>query len=209
MDKQAKEAREMVKNLTFKEKAKHFWYYYGKYTIVAIFVVAFVAFTVVECVMQVDYDLNIAYYSSRWVDKDAVAILADSLEPVIKDISGNEKTDVRISVTEADISGGEYNEMNEAVLTKIPVEMAADEYQLYILDETYLEFFNRSYEGVVQSTLLLSDIPEISKDLGFAEGEKVYLVMTTEFEQSKGNEVKDAERENAALVMEYFENMLK
>lgn len=209
MDKQAKEAREMVKNLSFKEKVKHFWYYYGKYTIAAIFAVAFIAFTVVECVMQVDYDLNIAYYSSRWVDKDAVAILADSLEPVIKDISGNEKTDVLISVTEADIGSGEYSEVTEAALTKIPVELAADEYQLYILDENYLEFFNRAYEGVVQSTMLLSDIPEISEALDFAEGEKVYLIMTTEFEQSKGDEIKAAERENAALVMEYFNNMMK
>ena len=27
MDKQAQEAKEMVKNLPFKDKVKHFWYY--------------------------------------------------------------------------------------------------------------------------------------------------------------------------------------
>ncbi len=209
MDKDKELAKEMVKNFTFKQKVEHFWYYYGKYTIAAIFAVAFVAFTVVECVMQVDYDLNIAYYSSRAVDKEAVAELADSLEPLINDISGNEQTDVQIAVNEADITKEEYNEVMEAILSKIPVELAADEFQLYILDESYLEFFNRAYEGVFQSYITLSDIPEISKALGFKEGEKVYLAMTIEFEQSKGNEVKDAERENAALIMDYFESMLR
>ncbi len=209
MDKDKQAAREIVRNFTFKQKLTHFWYYYGKYTIAAIFAVAFVTFTVVDCVMQVNYDLNIAYYSCRAVDSEAVSALTDSLEPLINDISGNEKTDVLIAVNEVDITKEEYNEVIEATLTKIPVELAADEFQLYILDESYLEFFNRAYEGVVQSKLLLSDIPEVSNALGFQEGEKVYLVMTVEFEQSKGNEIKAAERENAALVMEYFNNMLK
>lgn len=209
MDRDKQAAKELVRNFTFKQKLTHFWYYYGKYTIAAIFAVAFVVFTVVECVMQVNYDLNIAYYSSHAVDKEAVAELADSLEPLINDISDNDVKDVLITVNEADITKEEHNEVIEAILTKIPVELAADEFQMYILDENYLEFFNRAFEGVVQSTVLLSDIPEVSKALGFQEGEKVYLVMTVEFEQSKGNEIKAAERENAALVMEYFNNMLK
>ena len=209
MDKDKQLAKEMIKNFTFKQKVEHFWYYYGKYTIAAILAVAFVVFTVVECVMKVDYDLNIAYYTCRRVDREAVQTLADSLEPLINDISNNEKKDVQIAVTEANITNGEYNEVTEAALNKIPVELASDEFQLYILDENYLEFFNRAFEGVFQSIMTLSDVPEVSKALGFAEGEKVYLAMTIEFEQSKGNELKDAERENAALIMDYFENMLK
>lgn len=209
MDKDKREAKEMVKNFTFKEKLQHFWYYYGKYTIIGIIGLAFVIYTLVDCVMQVNYDLNIAYYSCTWVNKEAVDALADSLEPMINDITGNERTDVLITVTEANITSEKPDEMTEAALTKIPVEMAVDEFQLYLLDEHYLEFFNRAFEGVVKRTVLISDIPEMRESLNIPEGEKLYLVMTCEFEQSKGNKIKAAERENAAIVEEYFKSKLK
>lgn len=209
MDRDRKAAKEMIKNFTFKQKVEHFWYYYGKYTIIGIFALAFVIYTLVDCMMQVNYDLNIAYYTCSRVNKEGADALADSLEPIINDISGNKKTDVQIVVTEANITKDGYDEMVEATLTKIPVEMSVGEFQMYLLDEHYLEFFNKSFEGFVQSSLLISDIPEIRESLGVPEGEKLYLIICTEYEHSKDNEIKIAERENAALVMEYFKNMMK
>ena len=209
MDRDRKAAKEMIKNFTFKQKVEHFWYYYGKYTIIGIFALAFVIYTRVDCMMQVNYDLNIAYYTCSRVNKEGADALADSLEPIINDISGNKKTDVQIVVTEANITKDGYDEMVEATLTKIPVEMSVGEFQMYLLDEHYLEFFNKSFEGFVQSSLLISDIPEIRESLGVPEGEKLYLIICTEYEHSKDNEIKIAERENAALVMEYFKNMMK
>ncbi len=209
MDKDAREAREMFKNFSFKEKIAHFWYYYGKCTIVTIFALVVVAFCVTQCITQVHYDLHIAYYGCHSVNKEAVNSLADSLKPVIKDITGNGVTDILMSVSVADISGDTIDEMTEVILNKIPAEIAADEYQMYILDETYFEFFNTAYKGIAKSTVTLSDIPEVSEALGFREGEKVYLVMTIEFEQSKDDKLKIAERENAVLVEQYFKDMLK
>lgn len=209
MDKDKQAAKELIKNLTFKEKIGHFWYYYGKYTIIGIIALAFVVYTLVDCMMQVDYDLNIAYYSCSRVNKEGAEALADSLEPIIKDISGNEKTDVRVTVSEANITKEGYDEMVEATLSKIPVEMAVGEYQMYLLDEHYLEYFNLVYKGFVQSSLLISDIPEIREALGIPEGEKLYLVVCNEYEHSKDNEIKIAERENAAIVEQYFKDMLK
>lgn len=209
MDRDKKLAKDMIKNFTFKEKVGHFWYYYGKYTIIGLICLAFVIYTMVDCMMQVNYDLNIAYYTCSRVNKEGADALADSLEPIINDISGNEKTDVLVNVTEANITNDGYDEMIEAALTKIPVEMSVDEYQLYLLDEHYLEYFTRVFPGFEQEVILISDIPELRRTLGIPEGEKLYLVMTSEFEQSKGNQVKEAERENASIVMEYFKNQLK
>ena len=99
--------------------------------------------------------------------------------------------------------------MVEAVLTKIPVELSADEYQMYILDSYYLEYFSRAFEGIIEESLLISDIPEIRESLGVPEGEELYLVLTSSFEQSKGKKDKAAEHENAVLVMKYFKNQVK
>ena len=209
MDKDKQAAKELIKNFTFKEKIAHFWYYYGKYTIIGIIALAFVVYTMVDCMMQVNYDLNIAYYSCSRVNREGAAALADSLEPMINDISGNKINDVQIVVNEANITKEGYDEMVQATLTKIPVEMSVGEFQMYFLDEHYLEFFDRSFEGFIQSSVLISDIPEIRESLGIPEGEKLYLVVCNEYEHSKDNEIKIAERENAAIVEQYFKDMLK
>ena len=209
MDNERRRAKEMVKNLSFKEKVEHFLHYYGKYTVLSIIALAIVVYTLVDCMMQVKYDLDIAYYTCSRVNREGSEALADSLEPVINDITGNEINDVLVNVSEADISKDGYDEMVKAVLTKISVELSADEYQMYILDSYYLEYFNRAFEGIIEESLLISDIPEIRESLGVPEGEELYLVLTTSFEQSKGKKDKAAEHENAVLVMEYFKNQVK
>ncbi len=209
MDKQALEAKEMVKNLPFKEKVKHFWEYYRNHTLVAAFALAVIIFGLVQCVTQVEYDLSIAYYSTKGVEQTTVDAFADTLEGVIGDIDENGTTAIFMPVFLADITEQFPSEESLAMRNKIPLELAADEYQMYILDEAYMDLFNAAYSDVIQSTLLLSDIPEVSEALGFYEGEKVYLVMTVEFEQSADDEKKLKERENAALLEQYFLEKLK
>ena len=208
MDKQALEAKQMVKNLPFKEKVKHFWDYYKKHTIAAVFGLAVVIFGTVQCVTQVKYDLNIAYYSTKGVEQTTVDAFAKELESVIGDIDGNGTTKIFMPVFVADITERIPSEEAQAMRNKIPLELAADEYQIYILDQPYMDLFNYAYPDVIKNTILISDIPYVSKELGFYEGEKVYLVMTVEFEQSSNNEKKLRERENAALIEKYFSEKL-
>ncbi len=209
MDSEGQRAKKMVQNLSFKEKVEHFWYYYKKHVFVGLFVALVVAFGVAQCVMKETFDLNIAYYSSRGIEQTVVDSFGDILEPLIEDIDGDGVASVFMPAYIGDITEQRMDEQAMAMLNKIPLELAADEFQMYILDKPYMELFDEVYSDIIQNKICISDIPEIKEALMLYDWEEVYLVMTTEFEQSKNDKKKIAERENAALVEAYVLEMKK
>lgn len=209
MDSEGRRAKEMIKSLPFKERLKHFWYYYRKHVLVGGLGAVLVVWSMVQCINKPTYDLNIAYYSSRAVDDAALDAFAESIRPLLEDIDRNESIDVFIPLHMGDISAKMLDPQTQALMQKIPLELAADDYALYILDRPFMEFFERAYEDAVGNKILLSDIPEVAKILKCYEGEELYLVTVTEPERVKKNEKKMAERKNAYAVEEYFENKIK
>ena len=204
MDSEGRRAKEMIKGLPFKERVKHFWYYYQKHVYVIVVAVVIVAWGTAQCINKPKYDLNIAYYTSRGADQGVVDEFADSLGELVKDIDGNESTDVFVSMYMANITGKVLDQQAQALLTKIPLELSADDFPLYILDKAFMEYFERVYPESIANKILLSDIPEGVDALKIYEGEEVYLVTIAESNRVKDDEKKMAERENAMIVQEYF-----
>ncbi len=209
MDSEGRRAKEMIKGLPFKERMKHFWYYYSKHVLVGTLGTVLVAWSVVQCVNKPTYDLDIAYYSSRAVDQTAVDAFAESLDPLLKDIDGNEAIDVFIPLYVGNIEAEMMDQQSQALMQKFPLELAADDYALYILDKPFMDFFERVYPETVDNKILLSEIPETAEMLKCYEGEELYLVTIAESERVKKDEKKMAERENAYAVEAYFEKLIE
>ncbi|MBR2453259.1 MAG: hypothetical protein IKB32_04365 [Clostridia bacterium] len=209
MDKQRREAREAVKNLPFKEKIKHFWYYYKTHTICIAFAVILIVTTTVQCMRQTKYDMNIAYYSVRHVEKPQLDALTDLLETVAEDTNENGSVDVFISFLSGDITTELLDQYAQMGLQKMQVEVATDEYQSFILDRAYLDTMERLYSDVIGSVLKISDVPKIKEAIGLPDGEELYLVTTKMFDRAKDDDTKVKEHKNAVVIKEYFEGKIK
>lgn len=132
MDKQAQEAKEMVKNLPFKDKVKHFWYYYKIHTIVAVFVLILIGVTVYQAVTQEKYDLEIDYYGQQYISEEQQKEIEDTLAQYIDDVDGDGQKKVHLIVNSA-LNDEEYAMYAN---TKFTAELSAAAYSAYILDES-------------------------------------------------------------------------
>ena len=208
MDNESRRAREMVKNLPFEEKLKHYWGYYKKHVFIFLISALIVSWGVVQCVTAPEYDMNMAFYSVRFFEDERADRFAEYLEQYVDEINGNETVDVFIRKQNVDITKEIMQPEDHVVFSKIASELSADEYQTYILDEDFLEYFRRVYTEVIGDVMDLGEIPEIREMLGINEGEKLYLVTTAMFDRSLGNEEKVAEYNNALKIKKHFEGLL-
>ncbi len=209
MDKQGREAKELVKNLSLKDKIKHFWYYYKWHTIACVLVAVLIGYTGVQCAMQVDYDFDIAFYNTRTIEQEHIDKFAELIATEAVDINDNNSVDVFVSFFAADITGEIIDSMAQAAYQRISMEMEADDYQAYLLDEPFMKRFENIYGDVIQSKMEISDIPEVRESLGLRDGEKLYLVTKKLFDRSKEDTTKIAEHENAERVEQFFINKTK
>ncbi len=209
MDSEGRRVKEMIKGLPLKERAKHFWYYYRTHVIAITIGAVVVAWGTAQCINKPKYDLDIAYYTTRGVEQGTVDAFAESLKPLVKDIDGNESVDIFIPLYMGDITGKMIDQQAQAMLSKIPLELAADEFFLYILDKPFMEYMERVYPEAIENKILLSDIPEAAEVLKIYKGEEVYLMKVAAAERINKDEKKVAERDNALSVEAYFESKLE
>jgi len=209
MDKQRRDAKELVKNLPLKDKIKHFWYYYKVHIISITLAAILIITTTVQCMRQIKYDMNVSYYSIRYVENTNLDAFCDILEEATEDINNNGSVDVYLSFFSGDITTKLLDQNGQIGYQKIQVELASDEYQSYILDEAYLEMFTRLYPDAVETVTEIGNIPDVKETLGLFDNEKLYLVTTPLFERSKDDEEKLLERKNALNIKEFFEKKQK
>ncbi|MBQ9757415.1 MAG: hypothetical protein IJW15_03235 [Clostridia bacterium] len=208
MDKQRQEAKELVKSLSFKEKIKHFWYYYKIHTISIAFAAILIITTTVQCMRQVKYDMNIAYYSIRYVEQQKIDDLAEFFETVAEDINQNGSVDVLVSFYSGDITAELLDQYGQMGYQKLQIEVATDEYQSYLLDKPYLDMMERLYPDVIETVQEIGTVPEVKNTIGLLDSEELYLVTTKMFEQSKDDEEKVREHDNAVKIKEFFEEKI-
>lgn len=131
MDKQTKEAKEMVKNLPFKDKVKHFWYYYKIHTIAIAFILLLVGITIYQSVTQEKYDLEISYYGDEAISDEQKQEIEEKLAQYIEDVDGDGLKKVNL-VLNSTLNEGEYAMYGNM---KFTAEVSAGTYRAYILDE--------------------------------------------------------------------------
>ena len=207
MDKQAREAREQMKQLSRKERWINFWYYYRVHIIASVFAAIAVAVGISECVRQVEYDLDIAYYSTSYVNNEAITKLNEEIQKNIEDINNDAQSIIWIAPCYASLN--DASEQTQAALLRLQTEISAGNSMGYIMDERFFELVYESYGECFEKVILISDYPEIKEMLGLKEDTKLYWLTKVLYESEKGDEKKIGAHENAIRVQNYFESLEK
>ena len=137
MDSEAKRYREQQKDMTFKQKLAHYWYYYKIHAIAGILIITVAAFTIADIVNRVPADLTVGLYVNGYIPDEYTQTLKERISACIS--SEGEQRPVEISSMTYDLSLND--EMSIALRQRYIAELAAGECMLYVLDEAYLEDF--------------------------------------------------------------------
>ena len=173
MDKQAREAREMAKQMPFGDRVKHFWYYHKWHVFATLIALILIVTTVVQIVNRVEYDIEIAYYGGMYFTEELAQKLEEYLSQYIEDVDGNGEKNVNIMVVTAEapgMTGGQLTEYQAAIGQKFSAEMAARMYDAYIFDEAYYEYAGPESDfGIIESSFDMSQTEGMQEMLGIGE----------------------------------------
>lgn len=204
MDKQAKEAKKLVKQMTFTQKIKHFWDYYKIHTIVTLVVLMLIGVTVYQVVSNKEYDLPIEFFGEKMITDEQAAALESYLKDYVDDIDGDGKVTVHLTRT------GSLSQMGAAGYgsIKFTAELAAGQYQIFILDEDLYNSLKSGNSGEDEMLIESFDMRENAKCaeiLGMtADDEPTYwclLKMPEKMNEKPENQgkIQNAEKATAAM----------
>lgn len=206
MDKDRQLAKELAKKMSFKEKIKHFWYYYKPHTLALIFALVVIVWSAVQCANRIDYDLDISFYSGNYVEEEALAEFDVFLETLCDDVNGNGVVDAQAYLFSGKITEEYLDQNAQAILTKLQSEIAMGECPAYIVDEAYKNYIEMLTEDmeVIDKITEITDVPIIRETFNPGEGVKLYFISILEYDTQKGNKELLKERENMKKVEQYF-----
>ena len=173
MDKQAREAREMAKQMPFGDRVRHFWDYHKWHVFAAVIALVFIVTTMVQVMNRVEYDIEIAYYGGMYFTEEQSQKLKEYLSQYIEDVDGNGEINVNITVATAEapgMNGAQLTEYQAAIGQKFMAEMAARTYDAYIFDESYYEYAGPDSDfGMIESSFDMSHVEGMQELLGIGD----------------------------------------
>lgn len=198
MDKQAREAREAVKSMSFLDRLKHFWYYNKLKVIVIITLIAVVSYTIFQLVTVEKYDLEVAYYGEREFTEEQIESFKQYLGENIEDINGDGKKNVQFTVVTY-TQQQTINEYGMAINQKFMMELSAGTAYAYIVSPDFYGALNsESWEGIADSVLELKDSKAYGEILGETEDER--WITKSVYEKEQGKEENKLLHNNALLA---------
>ncbi len=209
MDAEARRAREQMKKLPFKEKLKNFWFYYKIHTAVAILAILVFGTSVVQCINQVDYDLQVMYFGCQQIDPKRTAAIEEFLASKSIDVTGNERVDTMLSVFVGDIHAEVKSGETMAMLVKLQAEIVSNINPAFIMDEAYKNFVVYGYEGAYDKIIDLSLVPEMREKLNLKDGEKLYWVSLAKGENYKAPARGKDSFDNAEIIEKWLEENIQ
>lgn len=202
MDRQAREARQMAKELPFREKVAHIWMYYKNWIIGGIIAAILIGTTAYQMATRPSYDLELSFYAEKMLSEESVAKLEQYIAGFMEDVDGDGEVTVKIYTNFASILGGGA-EGTYAIQTKLMSELAAGEYPVYLFDETYSEQMNQGmYEGCMESMRNVSEAPQLHALLKLPEGTNIYWGTRSLYESEQEKEEKILTHDRAIAVEE-------
>ena len=198
MDKQEREARETVKNMSFLDRVKHFWYYDKVKLFVVIAVIAVVAYTIYQWVTAEKYDLEVAYYGEREFTEEQIESFEQYLSENIEDINGDGERNVKFTVVTY-TQQQTINEYGMAINQKFLMELSAGTACAYIVSPDFYGALNsESWEEIADSVLELKDSKAYGEILGETEDER--WITKSVYEKEQGKEENELLHNNALLA---------
>ena len=199
MDNQAREAKEMTKQLPFKKKLINFWFYRKWVVIAIIFVILTIALTIYEITNVPAYDVLVAVYTGDAMPEETAAKLQAELQEFSNDI--NEDGQISVSVTPMSGSRDDGSEEAVAVETRLMSELNSGSNDLYIVDREYYDFLmDNDYGECFSHVYPLNENGPLMERLGLT-GE-YYLLVRDLYPAHEGKADKRAAHNNAVAIYE-------
>ena len=174
---QADKNKIAVKNMTKKEKLKHFWFYYKLHTFGAIFVLILIAFTLQQCAARVEPDISIIVMAAKnVVPTDEQQKIIDYFSSITKDVNGDGKKSADIQFLS--LGSDQDPQLVQAMTIKLFAAMSDSNTIIYITDETEFNQYKSEdifdniinfipdAKGVTQYKLPVEDINLASSSFG-------------------------------------------
>ncbi len=199
MDNQAREAKEMTKQLPFKKRLINFWFYKKWVVIAIIFVILTIALTIYEITNVPAYDALVAVYTGDAMPEETAAKLRAELQEFSNDI--NEDGQISVSVTPMSGSRDDGSEEAVAVETRLMSELNSGSNDLYIVDREYYDFLmDNDYGECFSHVYPLNENGPLMERLGLS-GE-YYLLVRDLYPAHEGKADKRAAHNNAVAIYE-------
>ncbi len=174
MDKQAREAKQMAKELPFRDKVAHIWTYYRGIIITVLVIVLAIGGTAYQIATRPSYDLEISCYTKVGMTEEAIAALETYLAEYVEDLDGDGEKTVKIYDNVAASMGPEQDGV-VIMQQKFTVEIAAAQYPVFLLDESFAAVAGKGdLDGTMESFRSVKDSPEIAEILNLQEGQDLY-----------------------------------
>ena len=197
MDNQTREARQMAKNLPLKDKIAHIWTYY-KWWIIGVTVgVVLIAGTAYEIATRPTYDLEIGYYSDKYVSDETIAAMEAYFAQFVEDMDQDGQQTVKIYAVSASMMGGS-GEGQMAIQSKFMAELSSGAYPVFFFDDTFFEMMKQdAYDGTMEFYRDMADIPELKEKFQIQDGSHVYWATRELYQNEAKKEEKIAVHEHA------------
>lgn len=200
MDRDAQVAKEMTKNLPFKERLANFWYYKKWWVIAAIAAVIVIAITVYEIATMPQYDLIVGYYSETGISDESLEKLKNTLAQYSQDINNDGK--ITVSITPMQASRESETDEQAVVETRLMSELTGGDNMLYICDQAYRDYLmNGDNAECFEAEFNMAEHPELKQEIGYIE-DTLYVLLKELYEREEDNSDKRMAHNNAATVFE-------
>ena len=159
MDKQAREARKMAKDLPFSKKVAYIWEYYKYWILGGLFLILAIGGTVYTIATRPTYDMTVGYYSEQPMSQETVAELEAFLEGYVEDYDGNGEVKVRVNLTSL-ATLGNTPDVDYALQQKLFAELASGTYPIILVDGMYYDLVAEgSFADAMESLRDMSQSP--------------------------------------------------
>ena len=131
---------------SFKEKCRHFWYYYKTYTIAAICLALALSVGVAQCANRPKYDYSVLLLCYTELFDNQTDILTENLAKYGKDLNGDGKVSIELLNCSYDDKSGYNSKLVKQ--SKLQANLTNSDVILFITDAKAFEYFNTEiYEG--------------------------------------------------------------
>lgn len=138
-----------------KEWWPYFWEYYKVHTIATVAAVALIGTSVVQCVNQPKYDLNMTYVNPALINEEMQNSFTANISESIDEITDDEEKLTFIQTLPL-ASVEVEDEQAYAMLTKLSLELQAGESFLFVVNEEFANHLSNT-EGYTGCFLNLAD----------------------------------------------------
>ena len=198
-----------------KEWWGYFWYYYKWHTAGVLFAMFLIVTTLVQCVTQTKYDLQVDYITENYIISEQEEKLTQIIEANIDDVTQNGKAEAFLMTF--NMAENNDPQMTQALTTKLFVELGYSDGYVFIVSKKYADMVLE--HGIMEDTSvwagdLANDSGVISlagckvlSDIGIdAEEQDLYIGVLKMREDKKEDELEIAKYENGKKFAQFLIN---